>query len=299
MDFFEQTVAVKYLTDPLWHEHQIACKRIADGPTGSMKMIVENSAFEWMNSLREVIKVLSAKHILLQMKFTLYIGPEQGLSEAQLVDEDAKAFMPYKLAMNIVKQRVSSMLWHQNFPAAAVQLVSHSEAAQQRGLEQLNAEVQAVAWAREHGGKVGLDMAEKSMLNGELMQELMTLCAAVDYKEVPTAADRLVRDIFGGFNNTLINERANQRLRDVEQRQGARKSVARMSRWNHLVSGDLLASHKWPALEATTHCPTPTNDYMDTWFEHKQAAQMDTELSRIMGIQDTKFRTHFFNRRRV
>lgn len=190
------------------------------------------------------------------------LGPEADL----VATEDALAHRFVSLMLSILKHRCSSLAWHTiGFPGCTALMVHDDSAIAQKGLAKLKACVAAWRWSSSSSAN-GAAIAKRCMLGGAIMQRIISLAEESNYSEVGGALKQLLTSFWTGALQTVVNEKANQRLRDCETRDSSSKVIARLSRWHVLRTSNLISHYGGKDVDMLPHEPSPPDLDMDSLF---------------------------------
>ena len=156
-----------------------------------------------------------------------------------------------------------------------------------KGVQVLKLDVSAKEWSAEQSA-AGADMAKRSMLNGAIMNIIVAFFKEDGFKRVPPALEEWFHHFWRGLHTTVISERANKVLREVETRDCPSKEVSRLKRWDQLRRSSLGQQYKRNELEVTEiqQPPSDCNELLGTLFDHVAASKPSLALHSILQTQD-------------
>ena len=128
-------------------------------------------------------------------------------------------------------------------------------------------------------------MAARCMLSGRILVAMARLGKLSNYTEVNVPLNALLINVWLGFLQSIMNERANQSLRDEEERGSTKKDITRLKRWEVVRRSGLLEGYGANVVEVDPALPVPTDVDLKTIFRAVGDAD-SVDLKRITKEQD-------------
>ena len=117
-----------------------------------------------------------------------------------------------------------------------------------KGLEHLKRSWQAVAFC-EKGDPESKALARRSQLQSALMQWCVRILVIAGFSCCPPLLKEFLILMFEGPIQTVVNERANKVVRDMETRANPSKTMARISRWYEVINAGLFEDYGYQSVE--------------------------------------------------
>lgn len=249
--------------------HSDFCKNVL-GSDEVKRFFAGAASGNWLNPLCETVRTMQDLQGLAKCGFKCEFADIEGLEEnsALVQFQDAEAHGMMRFMVGILHQRCASCSWHcDGWPGALGLLVHQDQCKVEQGLDKLRVATEAVEYARK-SGPTGLAMSERSLLNGAFMTAVLRLAREGGFKVLSPALAGLMSDFWGGLLQTVVCERANQRLRDCETRDCPSKTMARTKRWEALRRSPLTSMYKRDGLTIERPEQAPRNADMSSLFQH-------------------------------
>ena len=127
---------------------------------------------------------------------------------------------------------VPSCAWHSSSYPGVLAWLRHADPSQVlMGLKVFERHVRAVAWCEESGCAESVHMARRCMLKSQLMDWARRQGESTNFTSVSDLFREFLQEMWQGGLNTVNNERANQRIRDLATRQNPSKETNRIAMW--------------------------------------------------------------------
>jgi hypothetical protein len=172
------------------------------------------------------------------------LAEEIDLSSSLLDIEDSRAQRYLAKVINILRHRTSSMGWHTSgYPGVLAGLLHADENKRATCLARIKKHFDAVAWCME-GCAESRNMAERSLIKtGKLVDWVVRKLVDVAWERIPDDVAEFVSNLFSGYLQTVINERYNQLIRDMELRNNPSKYGSCMSMWFKLLNATMIEDY--------------------------------------------------------
>ncbi len=209
------------------------------------------------------------------------------VSSPQVLWQDAQCHCMFKFEIGIMMNRSASLAWHDMCWPGLTALFVHAKTEMvARGVRLLRLDVSAMEWSKDQS-PTGAEMAARSMLNGPVMAQIVKMFKADKFARVPPCLVEWFKLFWSGLLQSVINERANKVLRQVETHDCPSKAIARMKKWEALRLSSLAKMYERKPLEVAEFHDVPVDclDLMSSLFEHSNETP-PLNLHRITGVQD-------------
>ena len=286
-EWLHDTELLCHLTDPEVKEHSAYLKDYKS-PTDAMQYFSEMADGRYARVLCEMIGQLCKVKDLARCGFDCEPSAAPlDLESPDLLLEDARAHKAMDFLLTFMGQRVASCSWHSHScPGLTAMLVSNVPATVTKGLAILEEMVKALEWTFTCGSAQGVKMAERSMLNGKLMMALVRLAKLTGFKDVNPPLETLLQHMWRGFLQSVMNERANQVLRDREiRRTTSEEELKRLKCWENVRSLHLFEDYGAKVEEVDCSIAVPKDLDLRIVFR-AIGDDASVHLKRVMGEQD-------------
>lgn len=237
-------------------------------PPEQMQFMAAMANSEYMDDLQKILArcfdVVGLKHIGFDCDTSKALRLSVG--DPLLVTEDTMAYRYMAFVLSLLKHRASSLAWHNvGFPGSTARMVHTDPEVAQRGLDRLKLCVEACCWA-EASCLEGAILARRCPLGGAIMQRAIALAEQNQFSSISADLRDLLVYLWSGALQTVVIERANQRLRDAETRDASSKVLERLSRWSILRRSDLVEHYGGADVPHRPHQSLPADAEMDALF---------------------------------
>ena len=150
--------------------------------------------------------------------------------------------------------------------------------------------VRAVKWHEESGCSKAVAMAKRSLLKSKLMEWAAGQGLSTEFTTMTDLFSLFVRLMFSGGCQTVINERLNQKVVDMQDRKTVSKQNSRMTRWYELSRCGLIEQYGRNSVEAPHSEPSIGSDLpMGALFEPPSVIESALPLDAV--LEDNQFQT--------
>ena len=177
-----------------------------------------------------------------------------------------------------------SCAWHTSgFPGCLAALAHENPTKALSGLEDFKQKVDAVVWHEKSGCSKSVAMAKRSLIKSQLMDWCVKQGEATNWETISQLLQEFVRLMYTGGLQTVINERINQRIRDLEERQTPSKETSRIARWYEAATCGLIESYGRKNVEVPHSEVSFSRDIpVESLFVPPSTMQTDLPLDKII-----------------
>ena len=286
---------VFFLTEPLAADHSDSTIGIRS-PTSTRAWHIGWSRWSWLAPLCQSIEVMSDMTLLRRMGFVtqfpsaIYAGMVEG--DPLVLVQDTMAASAMKFLVQLLRTRSSSMLWYTScFPGCLAPLLDEDPAVV---LETMTAFREAVtAWeaAKTCAQADVQELADRCHMTGKYMTACIRLAKDAGWT-VSMPLRELLNCVFTAMLNEKLNEDANHKIRDIETRANASKTMQHFTQWSVPVERKILELYERPpmAIDVSVPCMRDTGSVSrHSLFEPVfEEGKRDKELVDFAGILHPK-----------
>lgn len=227
---------------PLFSSYNSLCNRLS-APSSVRAEYSGWAAGSWMGTLSEVLAQLRNTAELEHIGFDVdaKLGGTDAAKQLRM-HQDTLAVTMGELATHFVRERAGSMLWHSDYYPGKLALLLDPKTVD-LGMFELKKDVEAWRRAAAQDSAALMKLVRQSCFNDVLMHWVVRFAEAERWLRPSRQLLELVESLFSGFNQSRVNEEANQRLRDSELRDNSSREVKFMRMWEIVKESGLLRDY--------------------------------------------------------
>eukprot|EP00971_Amphidinium_carterae_P347218 6489106-Amphidinium_carterae.1 len=166
-----------------------------------------------------------------------------------------------RFVCSLVRVRALSLLQHsETFPQMLLGLLENDERLVGQRLERCYEAAKAVALAADSSIVEVKQISRESSLNLPYVQCCIGLLSSVGFSRVPTVLAQMLIAYSRSIGQTRIIEEGNQKVRDVEIRKSAGKSMQCLSVWDAVAGSKVISEYGMDDLASLPAAGSPPTD---------------------------------------
>ena len=229
-------------------------------PSKVLSCYVRWATWQWLPVLHKVADTMSDAARLERIGFQVAFRHKAADAETtrlKVQHEDACARELARLVFNLVKHRASSMMFYSaSYPGRLAAILAEDTVVSKAALDRLKLDADAYAAAKGQANTMVKRFANRCVLGWPVMLVVAHIARAADWELAPELRLYLL-DIFEGFGNSVIIEKAFHHARDEETRGQSSKQMAMLRRWSVPVRHGVLAEFGREEVQPTATLPVP------------------------------------------
>ena len=231
-------------------------------PSKVLSCYVRWATWQWLPVLHKVAGTMSDAARLERIGFKVSFGHGTADTEKarlRALHEDACARELARLVFNLVKHRASSMMFYSaSYPGRLAAILAEDPVVSKAALDRLRLDADAYVAAKGQANTMVQRFVSRCVLGWPIMLVVVHIARSADWELVPELRLYLL-DIFEGFGNSVIIEKAFHHARDEETRCQSSKQMAMLRRWSVPVRHEVLAEFGREEVQPTTTLPVPAS----------------------------------------